>query len=760
MITVRQSDMKQVEVTLTANAKATFTNLESDEVVDASSIKVVVAGTDQYPTYDVECQFPNLPSNGEWEFTLAAGSLQNAEGDLNPAYSTTWTLDDNSLDAEKIVPVELIPAAGAEVMAVGANQGVWTVLFEPAVQEKIGFLEVTIRDADPNHSFDPNDPFYRYAYVKRNGQDSATGQDIVMDLSKPIEIYWGGVDSKLYRGYTYAVHMEARTTEYDGEIVGVYDYEIKGASAAYEYAPETLVNITPTPLNYDKDNATGYQIDSDGNFSFTMIFNAPVEAVRDAGGINMGFGTTNPFASITSNDEKTEWTFTVASKLIQAPQIDVITAFTGSNGNRVRGNNALDENSCFSYAYSVVKGIPNIVVSSPAVGSELESISEIILTNDKNKVMDLGYLASASIQDLHGKVLYEFSNSAVQVASNHKSVTLVADPAFTYDGPVVLILPAGFLVFGEETDAVASKAQSFEFTMKGGAVPGATLEPVSINPENNSVVEKLDQVILTFPEGTIVSPQTYFVEVYNNREMAGYALLSYDINCTNVINIKFAETSNASDNDCIALTEPGNYFIALPEGAIISGEDGNGPFTPEMNLIYTIEDNQSVTYIEPVEVSPASGSTVKSLEKVVVTFPEDNVVGPAIYSLPVNNAAGETVAYAYLGIDWDIANIIVITFTEDINNNIPTVISANGTYTITVPEGAIFDDAGPVNSEFVLTYTVDENVAVESISTDNQLRGDVYNLQGVCVLRDADAAAVKALAKGIYVINGRKVVVK
>ena len=36
---------------------------------------------------------------------------------------------------------------------------------------------------------------------------------------------------------------------------------------------------------------------------------------------------------------------------------------------------------------------------------------------------------------------------------------------------------------------------------------------------------------------------------------------------------------------------------------------------------------------------------------------------------------------------------------------------------------------------------------------------DVYTINGVSVLRNADAAAVKALKKGLYIINGKKVVI-
>lgn len=36
----------------------------------------------------------------------------------------------------------------------------------------------------------------------------------------------------------------------------------------------------------------------------------------------------------------------------------------------------------------------------------------------------------------------------------------------------------------------------------------------------------------------------------------------------------------------------------------------------------------------------------------------------------------------------------------------------------------------------------------------------VYNLQGICVLKTADADALRTLPAGLYIINGRKHVIK
>ena len=49
---------------------------------------------------------------------------------------------------------------------------------------------------------------------------------------------------------------------------------------------------------------------------------------------------------------------------------------------------------------------------------------------------------------------------------------------------------------------------------------------------------------------------------------------------------------------------------------------------------------------------------------------------------------------------------------------------------------------------------------IDSILTDDSQTADVYNLQGIRIARDANAAQVKALRPGLYIVKGAKVLVK
>lgn len=53
----------------------------------------------------------------------------------------------------------------------------------------------------------------------------------------------------------------------------------------------------------------------------------------------------------------------------------------------------------------------------------------------------------------------------------------------------------------------------------------------------------------------------------------------------------------------------------------------------------------------------------------------------------------------------------------------------------------------------------DITTGIDDITIDTDNRNDVYNLQGICIRRNATQADIDALPAGIYIVNGRKVIV-
>ncbi len=96
-----------------------------------------------------------------------------------------------------------------------------------------------------------------------------------------------------------------------------------------------------------------------------------------------------------------------------------------------------------------------------------------------------------------------------------------------------------------------------------------------------------------------------------------------------------------------------------------------------------------------------------------------------------------------------------------------------GTYLLVIPAGTFGDDVfaadpktGHSNPELTYTYTIKEPEPVEpdepsSITETQQTDGHitVYNLQGVLVLETDDAADLKTLQNGAYIVNGKTMII-
>ena len=67
--------------------------------------------------------------------------------------------------------------------------------------------------------------------------------------------------------------------------------------------------------------------------------------------------------------------------------------------------------------------------------------------------------------------------------------------------------------------------------------------------------------------------------------------------------------------------------------------------------------------------------------------------------------------------------------------------------------------AGSVSPELVYNFTIGDTSVVEDLVAENGV-ATVYDIAGRVVLRDANADQLKTLAMGIYIINGKKYVVK
>ena len=59
-----------------------------------------------------------------------------------------------------------------------------------------------------------------------------------------------------------------------------------------------------------------------------------------------------------------------------------------------------------------------------------------------------------------------------------------------------------------------------------------------------------------------------------------------------------------------------------------------------------------------------------------------------------------------------------------------------------------------------VTKKYDDFTAVENINIENAYNGNVYNMQGILVIKNANAEQINTLPAGLYIVNGKKVIRK
>lgn len=291
--------------------------------------------------------------------------------------------------------------------------------------------------------------------------------------------------------------------------------------------------------------------------------------------------------------------------------------------------------------------------------------------------------------------------------------------------------------------------------------PQEALEYYSVYPEMGSEVKSLDNIVLTFAEP--VTCEDFTVSVYDEDG---------DIVATGTGRSDFSDANRI----VVDLNEPvvadGMYMVVIPNHVIVNGdyyesEGEEGLCNPEYKLYYTVVSKGSDDPVDPsaqevfnfTQVDPVSGSTIEELSHISIWFPDVVVTtGGSAYVYSADAADAEPLTTAT--VNWDYADDFLVKV------DLVTPISENGEYIVVVPARTICDDAffasdgasGICNPEIRLTYTVDNGSAVASVAEISNC--DVYDLQGNLVLRNASSDDIKNLAKGIYLVGGKKLVVK
>ena len=370
---------------------------------------------------------------------------------------------------------------------------------------------------------------------------------------------------------------------------------------------------------------------------------------------------------------------------------------------------------CIEEAKVVVEPL-TVVAVTPA--EAVESLQTITIEFDSEIAIDEANINACTIDYLGWNVII---GTTACVEGN--VLKLVAHSPIKDKGTHYLTIPAG--VVTRASDGVAYEGGTFTFEVKEKAVEPLTV--VKVTPE--AEVEKLDVITIEF------NRDVYVVNAMMATEVATIANADKSINVTiNATDIQYkgnVVTFNLGEN---AITTAGEYTLNIPSGIIVATDGTKYSGTHTFTVV------APATFAVNAYLFPTPQGDVTSISAIRVEANQ----GASLSDLPTGwtftNEAGKEFE---MKIQW------MYDFEEIFISFNPSITEA-GTYTLTIPAGSLKTDDGKECEAATFSWTVVDTTGIEGVEAEAEQT--IYDLTG---------RKIETITKGgIYIVNGKKVLVK
>lgn len=282
-------------------------------------------------------------------------------------------------------------------------------------------------------------------------------------------------------------------------------------------------------------------------------------------------------------------------------------------------------------------------------------------------------------------------------------------------------------------------------------IVGPNIQAIGIDPNPENAIETVSTFTLAFDQPVTINTSEDAPAVYLMSRLSG------QISAT----VSAVEGEGQENQILITLerevVDAGMYTLVVPEKVVLNAQ---GDWNVSVNLTYRVTGKKvETTNYQPTGITPAEGE-VTSLKSFVLQFQKETFAVTNVDSQEeaylINKDTQEKVS-ATLDMG-DEYNEIKIELTEEV--------TAKGSYTLVVPAmkiqqasdswgNNVLDNAPELRYDF----TVVEGQSIDAILAKRQ-RVDVYTVSGLLVKKAADREALKTLKKGLYIINGKGVLIK
>ena len=401
------------------------------------------------------------------------------------------------------------------------------------------------------------------------------------------------------------------------------------------------------------------------------------------------------------------------------------------------------EGSYFSVFVDAKFNLPEVTMIDPAPDATVEKISTIKFGYDKG--IAPSWLANITILDKARNVVATSTDIVVaypdETAEWGGEAIVSFNNDITENGTYTVVVPEGVFNLGTSVQGGANNNQEaiFNITVDNGDTPSQAMH-VSANPQEGEVgsLKDFEFTFMDYNSCAWTYEAMPFISDGDGNKLATISNVDYGTGWNQLVCSLNAE-----------ITEPGTYILTIPAGAV-TYDDDPANLNSEVTFKYTIADKSS----ENVTITPAAGNVTEIPALLILTFNDQTEVGASGNCTLVDDKGNSY--KAELGIYWDgDYNQLQIKLADG-------AITAEGTYTLTIPAGAVtYGALGDLsNGELVFVYVIATTDTISALLA-NQSSVDVYDVNGTLVKAGADAAALKALATNkVYVINGKKVILK
>lgn len=734
--TAINSDTKNIELWLQeAGDKSTFTGVEfayKDNGADKAVVVEANALTIENDPEDATARIitipvPNVNMDADSKVTVSLAGAETPSGVIPESFSKEFDCTGRTVAAAELqITSAILHAAAGDVEMVNGEIGTIASKTTATItlNKEVGFMKWEL-----------------------SGPDGVLKSSYGTPNASVFDVTFRGAELKCLAGKTYTFTLKAWNTEAESQgnaapTIGTATFTFTGTETAYEYSDVILLNhiSKPFPLT-SKDQNT-----------YTLSFSGPATVKKAIVNLGQGMSADCEFKAVEGSDDK-EWIVTLDAYALSNYDMFDLNVFAEDKEHRAI-NKASDkeamgseDNTWLTISFSCDFNRPDFTVE-PASETTLEKID--VITFSYSGGINVSYSGDKIQIWSNRELVKEIAMSELKRPEGYEGsdkICVELDEPITTAGNYTVDVPAGFFILGEQFESSSSKATTIYYEIK--AQTGAE---ITVTPASESTLESIDKIVFTYEPGINVNwdgDNDAKITIYNKATRTEVASFTKD-------DVKFPDDFFDVTNVRVELTEPittaGVYEVTVPAGFFALGESGSD-FNEAMVIYYEIAEPKEELV---VTVNPAGGTVTEIPATIVLTAEGREAANFVEAAVPTLTDDKDNSYPVHLDLDWALPlNQVVLILDNG-------AINAAGTYTLTIPAGAIFgnDESDTFTTDMVITYVIGEPSGIDKIVANAGGKVDVYTINGTTVLRNADAAAVKALNNGLYIINGKKVVIR